>query len=237
MALSRRDFFIASALVGASALSADTSSAVSKASPIGYLSSPTPKPLLFDPKTLNGMSEKLILSHHANNYGGAVKRVALINSQIAALSQDAPPFARGSLAREALIATNSMILHELYFENLGYTEAMPKKLASAIESSFGSAEKWQKDFTNIAMSLSGGSGWASLVYSERLNALVNVRAESHLEGLVEAKPLLVCDMYEHSYQMDFGTNTKAYLESFFKNICYTIVEKRFLSTKSLKCQN
>ncbi len=226
MAISRRDFMAASALCLASGLYAEP--APKKTPPIltGFLVAPTPRALPFDSKNLIGISERLILSHHTNNYTGAVKRLGLINAHIAALSPDAPPFARGSLAKEALTATNSMILHELYFENLGYGGMMGRELTGSLERSFGSVEKWQKDFTNIAMSLSGGSGWVVLAYCERLATLVNIRAESHNEGLAYGTPILVCDMYEHSYQMDFGANAKAYLEAFFKNINYTVAENR-----------
>ena len=227
MAISRRDFIVTSALASASALYAEP--APKKYIPptlTGFLTAPTARPLPFDSKNLIGISERLILSHHTNNYTGAVKRLGLINAQIAALNPDAPPFARGSLAKEALTATNSMILHELYFDNLGYSGDMGLELRAALEKSFGSVDKWQKDFTNIAMSLSGGSGWVVLAYCDRLGMLTNIRAESHNEGLAYGTPILVCDMYEHSYQMDFGANAKAYLEAFFKNINYAVVENR-----------
>lgn len=227
MSFTRRDFIATSALYLASAAYADTKAEKqTKLTLNGFLSAPTPKPLPFEPKNLTGISQKLITSHHANNYTGAVKRLGLINANIAALAPDIPPFVRGSLAKEALTATNSMILHELYFENLGYNGEMGAALAEAIENSFGSIEKWQKDFTNIAMSLSGGSGWVCLSYCERLKALTNVRAESHNEGLAYGNPILVCDMYEHSYQMDFGANAKGYIEAFFKNVNYRAVGDR-----------
>ncbi len=77
------------------------------------------KPLPFEASKLKGLSEKLITSHHQNNYGGAVKRLNQIQQQIGGLSKDAAPYQMGSLKREELIATNSMILHEFYFANLG----------------------------------------------------------------------------------------------------------------------
>jgi Fe-Mn family superoxide dismutase len=76
-------------------------------------------PLPFDPRSLRGISEKLIVSHHDNNYAGAVKRLNQIEQEIAAPPKDAAPFRIGSLKREELIARNSMVLHELYFGNLG----------------------------------------------------------------------------------------------------------------------
>ena len=78
------------------------------------------KPLGCDPARIKGMSEKLIVSHYENNYGGAVKRLNLIEEQLAGLDfAKAPGFLINGLKREQLIASNSMILHELFFDGLG----------------------------------------------------------------------------------------------------------------------
>src|SRR5438874_7792662 len=78
------------------------------------------KPLSCDPARIKGMSERLIVSHYENNYGGAVKRLNLIDEQLAGLDfTSAPVFLLNGLKREQLIAMNSMILHELFFDGLG----------------------------------------------------------------------------------------------------------------------
>src|SRR5213594_2928393 len=78
------------------------------------------KPLSCDPARLKGLSEKLIVSHYENNYGGAVKRLNAIAAQLSQLDfATAPVFVVNGLKREELVATNSMILHELYFDGLG----------------------------------------------------------------------------------------------------------------------
>ena len=78
-----------------------------------------PRPLAFAAGQLNGLSERLLASHHANNYSGAVKRLNAIRSQLAALDfASAPGFQLNGLKREELVATNSMLLHELYFASL-----------------------------------------------------------------------------------------------------------------------
>src|SRR5262245_11492283 len=99
-----------------------------------------PRPLPFDPKKLNGLSEKLLVSHHENNYSGAVKRLNAIEAQLAALPKDAAPFQMGSLKREALIAANSMRLHELYFANLGGRGVADGSFAALARTQFGSVE-------------------------------------------------------------------------------------------------
>jgi len=81
---------------------------------------PEAKPLPFPAAGLRGLSERLIESHHRNNYGGAVKRLAAIRAQLAALDWPSTPgFIVNGLKREELIASNSMVLHELYFASLG----------------------------------------------------------------------------------------------------------------------
>ena len=80
----------------------------------------TMKPLSCDPARIKGMSERLIISHYENNYGGAMKRLNLIEEKLAELDYDnAPGFLINGLKREQLIAMNSMVLHELFFDGLG----------------------------------------------------------------------------------------------------------------------
>ena len=78
------------------------------------------KPMPFDPKSIMGISEKVLVSHYENNYVGAVKRLNAIGTQLAELDfAKAPNFVINGLKREELIASNSMILHEIYFDGLG----------------------------------------------------------------------------------------------------------------------
>ena len=78
------------------------------------------KPLPFDPQRIRGLSERILVSHYENNYGGAVKRLNAIADQLASLDYESTPgFVVNGLKREELIATNSMVLHEVYFAGLG----------------------------------------------------------------------------------------------------------------------
>src|SRR5205085_9804787 len=91
------------------------------------------KPLPFDPAHIPGLSEKILASHHQNNYGGAVARLNLIHKELATLDCDsAPGFRLNGLKREELVATNSMILHELYFDGLGAESEPGRGLGDAI---------------------------------------------------------------------------------------------------------
>src|SRR5205085_3644924 len=114
---------------------------------------PTPrifdvKPMPFDPTKIKGLSEKILTSHYANNYTGAVKRLNQITEQLAGLDYaKAPGYLINGLKREELIATNSMILHEVYFAGLGPEETRPgPALADALARDFGSFEWWRSQF-------------------------------------------------------------------------------------------
>src|SRR3954466_14852746 len=115
--------------------------------------------LPFDPTTLTGLSEKLLRSHHQSNYAGAVKRLDAIRAR---LREVAPAsiagFELNGLKREELIATNSMLLHELYFDSLGTDrKAMTAAMELALAGSFGSVERWREEFVAMGKALSGGS--------------------------------------------------------------------------------
>src|SRR3954452_7469987 len=126
------------------------------------------KPLSCDPARIKGMSERLILSHYENNYGGAVKRLNLISEQLADLDYaKAPGFLINGLKREELIATNSMVLHELFFDGLGEESAPGKDLAGALAREFGSVGGWRSEFMAMGKALGGGSGWVPLSWSPR----------------------------------------------------------------------
>jgi superoxide dismutase, Fe-Mn family len=177
------------------------------------------KPLSCDPKKLKGLSEKLIVSHWENNYGGAVKRLNAISAQLGSLDfATAPVFVVNGLKREELIAMNSMILHELYFDSLGAEGEPDRALREAIARDFGSFEQWRAEFVAMGKALGGGSGWVLLTYSHRDRKLINQWAADHTHSLAGATPVLALDMYEHSYHMDYGAAAAQYVDAFMENI-------------------
>ncbi|MEO5597795.1 MAG: Fe-Mn family superoxide dismutase [Novosphingobium sp.] len=181
----------------------------------------TAQPLPFDAASLGWLSEKLITSHHDNNYVGAVKRLDVIRTQFAGLDiAAAPTFTVNGLKREELIAWNSMILHELYFAGLSGGVAVSAPLAAAIERDFGSMGRWQAEFTAMGKALGGGSGWVVLTWSHRERKLNNQWAADHSMSHAGATPILVLDMYEHAYAMDFGAKAAAYVDGFMKNVSW-----------------
>lgn len=180
--------------------------------------------------SLNGLSEKLITSHYENNYGGAVKRLNAITAELALLdASSAPVFLLNGLKREELIATNSMILHEVYFGSLGEGGPLSGDLGAAIERDFGSISRWRAEFIAMGKALGGGSGWVLLSYSPRDRRLVNQWASDHAHTLAGATPILALDMYEHSYHLDFGAKAAAYVDIFMQNIHWRNVAMRYAS--------
>lgn len=177
------------------------------------------KPLSCNPSKLKGLSEKLIVSHYENNYGGAVRRLNAITAQLESLDfATAPVFVINGLKREELIAMNSMILHELYFDSLGGEGKPDGALRDALMRDFDSLDRWRAQFIAMGKALGGGSGWVLLTYSYRDKRLINQWAADHTCCLAGATPILALDMYEHSYHMDYGANAAAYVDSFMENI-------------------
>ena len=177
------------------------------------------KPLTCDPKAIKGMSERLIVSHYENNYGGTVQRLNAITAQLAELDfATAPMFLISGLKREELIATNSMILHELFFASLGEGGEPGRALHDALIRDFGSVAAWFAEFAAVGKALRGGSGWVLLTWSPRDRKLVNQWAMDHATTLAGGQPILALDMYEHSYHIDYGAGAAAYVDAFMAAI-------------------
>lgn len=186
------------------------------------------QPLAVDPSKLKGLSERLIVSHHENNYAGAVKRLNAIRDKLAALDYTQEPgFALNGLKREELIAYNSMVLHEVYFDGLGGDGLLADgPLRGGIERDFGSFERWCAEFTAMGKALGGGSGWVLLTHSSRDGRLLNQWASDHCHTLAGGTPFLALDMYEHSYHLDYGAKAAAYVDAFMENASWAAVEGR-----------
>jgi Fe-Mn family superoxide dismutase len=184
------------------------------------------KPLACDPARIKNMSERLIVSHYENNYGGAVKRLNLIEEQLAELDYaKAAGFLVNGLKREQLIAMNSMILHELFFDGLGEQSEPAPQLRDALARDFESYERWRAEFIAMGKALGGGSGWVLLSWSPRDRKLVNQWASDHCHTLAGGTPILALDMYEHSYHMDFGAKAATYVDTFMEVIRWQNVDR------------
>src|SRR5207253_1511175 len=132
----------------------------------------------------------------------------------------APVFVINGLKREELIATNSMILHELYVDGLDADGEPDRPLNEALVRDFGSVERWRAEFVAMGKAMGGGSGWVLLTYSHRDRRLVNQWAADHTHSMAGGTPILALDMYEHSYHIDYGAAAAKYVDAFMDNISW-----------------
>lgn len=187
-----------------------------------------PRPLPFDPARLSGLSEKLVRSHWENNYGGAVKALNAVEQRLDTMlgDKDLPAFVYGDLKREELVRTGSVVLHEHYFANLGGNGRASGTALDLINRAFGSYERWEAEFRRTASALGGGSGWVIFALNLHTGEAHNYWAWDHAHNAPLGAPLLVLDMYEHSYHMDFGAAVAGYVDAFMKNVHWDEVNRR-----------
>lgn len=176
-------------------------------------------------KDLDGISKKMI-DEHFKLYQGYVKKSNEIQEKINSADKseaNASYSYIGELKRQETFAVNGMKLHEVYFGHLG-GDGIPKgDLVKMIEEDFSSLDTWKEDM--IATGLSA-RGWAVLCFDYRDNRLHNYGADAHNVGAVwGAIPIIVLDVYEHAYFLDYGVNRKSYIDSFFKNLNWGFADK------------
>lgn len=178
---------------------------------------------------LSGFSDTL-LTNHFTLYEGYVKNTNLLSEKLKALSESGetatPEFAE--LKRRFGWEWNGMRMHELYFGNMTKeataleNESLKEKLAAV----YGSYENWEKNF--LATGAMRGIGWVVLAHDTESDKLYNVWVNEHDMGhLVGTTPLLVMDVFEHAFMIDYGLKRADYISAFMKAIDWKTVEKRF----------
>ena len=176
-----------------------------------------------------GFSDQL-LKNHFTLYQGYVANVNKLSDALNLLTKDgkssAPEYAE--MKRRFGWEFDGMRLHELYFENMVKDGSLPgskSELYLKIEKDFGSFEAWEKDFR--ATGAMRGIGWAMLYFDEEADRLFNVWINEHDTGhFAGCKPVLVMDVFEHAFVLDYGTKRADYIEAFMKAIDWEVVEKR-----------
>jgi Fe-Mn family superoxide dismutase len=237
---SRRNFLeLAGAAAAGVVLSATSAGAAPKPQPAPK--QPAPKPaagpgvapgahavrnLPFQPAKLTGLSAAMITSHHANNYTGAVKNLNRVELELAKVTRDTPGFLVASLRERELTYTNSMILHEHYFGNLGGDGKLAGAISRRLAAQFGSTARWEELFRATALSLGGGSGWVILDLSYATGDLRIHGTSGHSQAVASGSPLLVLDMFEHAYAMDYGAAHARYVDAFFQNLAWSEIDRR-----------
>ena len=193
-----------------------------------YLGKHEPLPLPFDPTKLDGLSEKLLKSHWENNYQGAIQALNAIERRLPGLvnDKDWQPYLLGDIKREELLRTGSMILHQHYFANLGGDGKLNGEIVEVLSEAFGSPAAWEAEFRKIALGLASGSGWVILSLNIYTGELHNRWAWDHHTNVAWECPLLVCDLYEHAYAIDYGAATAKYIDAFMRNVAWNEVNRR-----------
>jgi len=180
-------------------------------------------------KELEGISQKTISIHHDKLYEGYVKKWQEIQEKLKKADKSLANATFSELRElklEETFAANGVLLHEAYFDILG-GEGKPKgKVVERIAKDFGSFENWQEEFKALGMA---ARGWVILAYDFNDGKLHNYLADWHSQGGIwGAAPLLVLDVYEHAYFIDYGSDRKIYIEDFFANLNWQAINKRYL---------
>ena len=181
------------------------------------------------PKGLVGISDKQIDFHFDTHYKGYVTKLnevleKLENVDRSKAHQNYSEYR--ALKVEETFNHMGVVLHELYFENLknGKGTKPGAKLMEQIGKNFGSFERWKEDFKACGMAL---RGWAVLVFDLSTGRLINNGLDAHnVYTLTNTIPLLVLDVYEHAYYVDYGPKRAPYIDAFFENINWDVVNKR-----------
>lgn len=204
--------------------------------PYAFEGNHQPLPLPFDPAKLTGISETIIVSHWENNYKGAIRNLNAIEKQLDTLARDSSSLAAvyGALKREESLRTGSMILHEKYFGNLGGDGQAQGAVLKAIQEAYGDYTLWEADFKKTAAALGGGSGWVVLTYNLHNGELHNYWSWDHMHNVTAGYPLLVLDMYEHAYHLDYGAAAAKYIDAFLLNVNWETVNHRFVKARKAK---
>ncbi len=177
---------------------------------------------------LDGLSEKQLKEHHDVLYASYVKKIGEIEEKLKTVdlsSANATYSDLRELKMEETFALNGVKLHEGYFDNMASGGNNPSgAILEMIARDFGSYENWEKEFKAMGLS---ARGWVVLGYDLDEKKLKNVLCDSHNQGaLWNMLALLIMDVYEHAYFIDYATARKAYIEAFFKNIDWKYVDMR-----------
>lgn len=184
---------------------------------------------------MDGISDKT-LEMHFKLYQGYVKNANLLLDLLQKARKEGKERSvqAAEIRRRLMWEIDGMRLHELYFSNMGaYKQGLPKDrpLYKALIAQFGSYENWKADF--IATGAMRGIGWAILYRDPKTGRLINAWIQEHDHGhLAGGEPLLIMDVWEHAYLLDYGTDRMAYIDAFFNNIDWDVVSARFPEGKS-----
>lgn len=188
------------------------------------------KPLTY--KSLQGLSEKQIAEHHDVLYAGYVKKTDEIREKLKTVDLSKANATHSDLRELKLeegFAVNGVRLHEGYFAALGGNGGKPAgNLLKMIEQDFGSYEAWEAEFKAMGLA---ARGWVVLAFDWEDMKLHNYLCDAHNQGGIwGASTILILDVYEHAYFLDYGTKRKDYIEVFMKNLNWSNPEQKITNT-------
>jgi len=170
-------------------------------------------------KPLAGISERTISIHYDKLYQGYVKKWQEIQERLKDEKSR-------ELKVEESFCADAVILHEAYFDILGGDGIAKGEITERIKEDFGSFETWQEEFKALGLS---SRGWVVLAFDFNEGRLRNYIADSHNSyGIWGTAPVLVLDVYEHAYFIDYGSDRKSYIEAFSQNLNWQAIDKKFL---------
>ena len=178
---------------------------------------------------------KTLLDMHLTLYAGYVSQVNSLNDHLSELDRKRKDWTRAdefmylAVERQYGFEYDGMKLHELYFENLGGIGALhlAPKVRALINKSYGSYEKWEKDFRRLCTMR--GVGWVILYFNPITMKVRNAWISEHSKGLLEGeRPLLIVDLWEHAYICQFGLDRMKYIDVIFSYLDWEVCEKRLI---------
>jgi superoxide dismutase, Fe-Mn family len=202
---------------GRSAFPADSGLVTEKPRPLPYAEIP------------GFLSRAQLAPHHSAHYGGALRALLSDEQQLAQMLQAEQPLASPAhsfLVKDRVNRANSVILHELYFENMtGAKAAAAEDVRAALAKRFGSLERWADDFRAACMA---ANGWGILARDAVNGQFYNVASDLHEVGVLWfGQPLVICDVYEHAFYVDYQNRKGDYVAKFMEHVDWEQVNRRF----------
>jgi Fe-Mn family superoxide dismutase len=232
-ALSRREVLQTASLLGISAAATGTALAADTQPPGRALLKESGlvtgkmKPLKYD--AIPGLlTKEQVTPHYQAHYGGALKRFVTIDEQMEKLLAGKEPLGGDAYAfmqKDKVNRMNSVLLHELYFDNLTPKPPTPQQdIRAAVAERFGSLDRWAEDFRACAMA---ANGWAILARDIVNARLYNVASDLHEVGVIWlGQPLVICDVYEHAFYVDYQNRKQQYVDKFVLFVDWDEVNRR-----------
>lgn len=233
-ALSRREVLQTAGLLGVAAAATGTAlttptvaAALSFAEHSGLVTG-QPKPLKYE-EFPGLLTKNQVTPHYQAHYGGALKRFMTIEDQLDKLHAGKDPIAGDSfvfIQKDKINKMNSVLLHELYFDGLTPKPGDPvEDIRAALAKRFGSLDRWIEDFKATCMA---ANGWGILARDIVNGKLYNVSSELHEIGVIWlGQPLVVCDVYEHAFYVDYQNRKQDYVNKFVDFLDWDEIDRRW----------